>query len=460
MTKANILFVVPRSLNPKQMYLEYPLGVGILGTILENKNYNVRIYDGNAEDFELMEYLSQNNSFKPDIIGFSIITPNYPVAKINIQQLRNKYENIKIIAGGVHSTLFPETLLNDGVDVVVKGEGEQVIVDLVQCLMSNDNLENIEGIAFINNNFKFIIKESHRKKVDLKGLPIVNRNLFNLKKYTHHSMIASRGCPYRCKFCCNYSGTILQKGTSVKKYSDIIYEMKYLENEFDAKDIFFADDIFLIKKSDILSFCKEYNEAGLTVEWVGQMRADTIDKDIAEAIYKAGCKRIYFGVESGSENILKSSLKKITKQRLLDGINHAKNAGIRVKTGWIYGLPGTIEEQYESIDFMLKMEPHEISIHQLIPFPGTPYYENPEEYGIIIKDKSNFESFCYGGISDNIQFKYMTQEQLDKLLKDTAIALENAGYVSSDKATQEDEYIYSSPLHKKSMDVFKKEENK
>lgn len=460
MTKANILFVVPRSLNPKQMYLEYPLGVGILGTILENKNYNVRIYDGNAEDFELMEYLSQNNSFKPDIIGFSIITPNYPVAKINIQQLRNKYENIKIIAGGVHSTLFPETLLNDGVDVVVKGEGEQVIVDLVQCLMSNDNLENIEGIAFINNNFKFIIKESHRKKVDLKGLPIVNRNLFNLKKYTHHSMIASRGCPYRCKFCCNYSGTILQKGTSVKKYSDIIYEMKYLENEFDAKDIFFADDIFLIKKSDILSFCKEYNEAGLTVEWVGQMRADTIDKDIAEAIYKAGCKRIYFGVESGSENILKSSLKKITKQRLLDGINHAKNAGIRVKTGWIYGLPGTIEEQYESIDFMLKMEPHEISIHQLIPFPGTPYYENPEEYGIIIKDKSNFESFCYGGISNNIQFKYMTQEQLDKLLKDTAIALENAGYVSSDKATQEDEYIYSSPLHKKSMDVFKKEENK
>jgi len=460
MTKANILFVVPRSLNPKQMYLEYLLGVGILGTILENENYNVKIYDGNAEDFELMEYLSQNDSFTPDIIGFSIITPNYPVAKINIQQLKNKYKNIKIIAGGVHSTLFPEILLNDGVDVVVKGEGEQVIVDLVQCLMTNNNLENIEGIVFIDNNSKVIIKESHRKKINLKDVPIVNRNLFNLEKYTHHSMIASRGCPYKCNFCCNYSGTILQKGTSVKKYSDIIYEMKYLEDKFNAKDIFFADDIFLIKKSDILDFCKEYNEADLNVEWVGQMRADTIDEEIAEAISNAGCKRIYFGVESGSENILKTSRKKLTKQQLLNGTGYAKNAGIRVKTGWIYGLPGSIEEQYESIDFMLEMRPHEISIHQLIPFPGTPYYENPEEHGIIIKNKSNFESFCYGGISNNIQFEYMTQEQLEKLLIDTALALENAGYVSSDKATKGDEYIYSSPLHKKSMDVFKKEESK
>jgi len=456
MNKTNILFVVPRSFNPKQMYLEYPLGVGILGTILQNNGFNVKIYDGNAEDLDLMEYISQYNDFIPDIIGFSIITPNYPVAKINIKQLRVKYKNIKIIAGGVHSTLFPKDLLEDGVDVVVKGEGEQVIVELVECLIHNNSLENLEGIAYINNNSKIVINESNRKKVNLKDIPIVDRNLFNLQKYTHHSMIASRGCPYRCKFCCNYSGTILQKGTSVKKYDDIIYEMKYLEEKFNAKDIFFADDIFLIRKQDILDFCKEYNEAGLSVEWVGQMRADTIDEEIAQAIYKAGCKRIYFGVESGSENILKSTLKRLTKQQLLNGINYAKNAGIRVKTGWIYGLPGTIEEQYESIDFMLEMRPHEISIHQLIPFPGTPYYENPQEYGIIIKNKKNFESFCYGGISDNIQFEYMTQEQLEKLLIKTSIALEKAGYVSSDIATSKDEYIYSSPLHKKSMNVFKK----
>ena len=217
MTKANILFIVPRSLNPKQMYLEYPLGVGILGTILVNKNFNVKIYDGNAEEFELMKFLEQYQNFIPDIIGFSIITPNYPIAKINIKQLKEKYKNIKIIAGGVHSTLFPNDLLNDGVDVVVKGEGEQVIIELVEAVLSHKGLDSIDGIAYLDNNRKYIENISNRKKVNLHKVPIVDRNLFNLKRYTHHSMIASRGCPYKCNFCCNYSGTILQKGTSVKK---------------------------------------------------------------------------------------------------------------------------------------------------------------------------------------------------------------------------------------------------
>ncbi|MEA3512929.1 MAG: radical SAM protein [Campylobacterota bacterium] len=383
-------------INPKQMYLEYPLGVGILGTILQNENYNIKIYDGNAEEYELIRYLDQFDNFIPDIVGFSIITPNYPVAKVNIQQLKEKYKNIKLIAGGVHSTLFPNDLLNDGVDVVVKGEGEQVIVSLVKTLLTNNNLTEIKGIVYKYGK-QIINNKATNKNVSLSDVPIVDRSLFNLKRYTHHSMIASRGCPYRCNFCCNYSGTILQKGTTVNKYTDIINEMKYLEDEFNAKDIFFADDIFLIKKSDILSFCSEYKKANLSVEWVGQMRADTIDEEIAKAISNAGCKRIYFGVESGSENILKNSNKRLTKKQLLNGITYAKNAGIRVKTGWIYGLPGTMKEQYESIDFMIKMRPHEISIHQLIPFPGTPYYENPELHGIEIKDKTNFESFCYGG---------------------------------------------------------------
>jgi len=455
MIKSNILFVVPRSLNPKQMYLEYPLGVGVLGTILQNENYNVKIYDGNAEEFELIQYLKQFDDFIPDVIGFSIITPNYPVAKINIQQLKEKYKNVKIIAGGVHSTLFPDNLLNDGVNVVVKGEGEQVIVDLVKALLTGNNLTNIDSIVYKDND-KIITNESKNKNIKLSAIPIVDRNLFNLNRYTHHSMITSRGCPYRCNFCCNYSGTILQKGVTVNKHTDIIKEMKYLENEFNAKDIFFADDIFLIRKSDILAFCSEYKNANLAVEWIGQMRADTIDEEIAKAISNAGCKKIYFGVEAGSENILKNSNKGLTKKQLLAGITHAKNAGIRVKTGWIYGLPGTIEEQYKSIDFMIEMRPHEISIHQLIPFPGTPYYENPKLYGIKIKDKTNFESFCYGGISNNIQFDYMSTRQFEQLLIDTEQALEKVGYVSSDKATKNDKYIYSSPLHKKSITVFKK----
>jgi len=81
---------------------------------------------------------------------------------------------------------------------------------------------------------------------------------------------------------------------------------------------------------------------------------------------------------------------------------------LRAKTGWIYGLPGSLDEQYESIEFMLELRPHEISIHQLIPFPGTIYYNDPARFGIRIANPTAFESFCYGGLEGDIRFDYLT----------------------------------------------------
>lgn len=452
-----ILFVVPRSFNPKQMYLEYPMGVGILGTILEKIGHEIKIYDGNVESKEILDLLAYIEAFQPNVIGFSVITPNYPVAKIQIEKICSLFPDIRLIAGGVHASLFPEDLLTDGVDVVCLGEGEIKLPILIECFDKNGSIEKVDGIAYKDSSGIFQRTPVSSTNIKLNDLPIINRRLYNLEKYTHHSMMASRGCPYKCKFCCNYTGTILQHGVTINQYSRVIEEMEYLQNEFGATEIFFADDIFLVRKRDILSFCQEYKRLKLNVKWIGQMRVDTIDEEIAIEMANSGCKRLYFGVESGSDEILRKSNKKLDKKQILLGINAAKKAGIRVKTGWIYGLPGTLEQQRESIDFMLEMRPHEISIHQLIPFPGTPYYNNPSEHGILINDKKDFESFCYGGISGNIQFDYMSQHDLEVLLRDTAIALDNAGYVCSDKATEHSEYIYSTPLNNNSMSVFKKE---
>jgi hypothetical protein len=145
----------------------------------------------------------------------------------------------------------------------------------------------------------------------------------------------------------------------------------------------------------------------------------------------------------------------MTATQIARGVRAAKAAGLRVKTGWIYGLPGSLEEQYASIPFMLELRPHEISIHQLIPFPGTVYYRNPGQFGIRIADPKAFESFCYGGLDDNIQFDYLSHSQLVKLLEDTVRALESAGYVGSDQARPGSEFVYSTPLNKTSMTVFR-----
>ena len=221
-----------------------------------------------------------------------------------------------------------------------------------------------------------------------------------------------------------------------------------------AREIFFADDVFLLRKKDILQFCKTLSQRASGLRWIAQMRADRIDGETARAMREAGCQRVYFGVESGSDAILQRSNKGMTKAQIEAGIQAAKDAGLRVKTGWIYGLPGSLEEQNESINFMLKLRPHEISIHQLIPFPGTTYYSNPSQHGIRIDNPKAFESFCYGGLDGNIRFDYLSQRQLIRLLSDTAAALEREGYTSSDKAIPGSPYIYTTPLSKTSMSVF------
>jgi radical SAM superfamily enzyme YgiQ (UPF0313 family) len=393
--------------------------------------------------------------FDPQIAGFSVITPNYPVARQQIGKLKRLRPDMRIAAGGIHATLFPDDLIADGADVVVLGEGEPVISDLVAGLGAGRDLSGLPDLLFRTRAGGIIRTAQQRRTTPLDELPIVDRSLYNLPKYTHHSMLASRGCPHHCAFCCNYTGTVRSDGVAVRSHKNVIAEMEHLRDIHGAREIFFADDIFLLRKHDILKFCGECAARDVGVKWIGQMRADSVDRAVAEAMRAAGCQRIYFGVESGSDRILREAHKGMTTAQIRRGIRAAVDAGLRVKTGWIYGLPGSLEEQYESIPFMLDLRPHEISIHQLIPFPGTIYYSDPARFGIRIRDAKAFESFCYGGLDGDIRFDYLSHGELWQLLEDTGAALEAAGYVNSDKAAPGAEYIYTTPLSRNSMNVFR-----
>jgi radical SAM superfamily enzyme YgiQ (UPF0313 family) len=325
---------------------------------------------------------------------------------------------------------------------------------LLDCLTQRRNLGHISGLVFRNGAGEIVKTAGWSQTSALDDLPIVDRHLYNLPRYTHHSMLASRGCPHHCAFCCNYTGTIRNDGVAIRFHERVIDEMQHLRDAFGARDIFFADDIFLLRKHDIHQFCRSCTARSLGVRWIGQMRADRVDQAIATAMAEAGCQRIYFGVESGSEAILGRARKGMTKDQIRRGVRAAIDSGLRAKTGWIYGLPGSLAEQYESIDFMLDLRPHEISIHQLLPFPGTVYYTEPARFGIRIANPKSFESFCYGGLEGDIRFDYLTHQQLVTLLEDTGSALEAAGYINSDKADPESEFIYTTPLSRNSMNVF------
>ncbi|PRX23229.1 radical SAM superfamily enzyme YgiQ (UPF0313 family) [Orenia metallireducens] len=450
-----IALVVPRSYNPKRTYSEYPLGVGYIGTLLKDAGYEVRIFDQNLEFRNNKRLVEELDKYAPFLIGFSIITPTYPTAKEIIDLLKADGCESHLIAGGVHATLFPKDLVEDGFDIVMKGEGETIIVPLAKNLETGKSIIDFPGIVYRDNDR---IMENNKKQIltDVNELPLIDRSIYNLDLYTHHSMVGSRGCPYKCKFCCNYSGVMLNKGFSVRCVENVIQEMIYINQHYGAKNIFFVDDIFLLKKSRILEFCNSIIEKDFNISWIGQMRVDTIDEEIAYKLKEANCEKIYFGVESGSNKILTNIGKRFNRNKIIQGIRYAKEAGLRVKTGWVYGLPGDLKEQYKSISLMLETKPNEISIHQLIPFPGTEYYNNPSKYGINIADPKDFKEFCYGGLNRNISFDYLSQSQYLKLLEDTIDSLNKAGYVSSDQSKGGSDYIYTTPLNKYSITEFDK----
>jgi len=458
-----VFFIVPRCHNLKQTYREYPLGVGLIATALRREGHDVAIYDENAEGPDEEALFGRLREFHPEVAGFSVMTPSYPAARRQVARLKAESPGVRVVAGGIHANLFPEDLLADGADVVVLGRGERVMPALLGCLDDRPSWQKLPGIVFRDRRGRIVRTPRATEGASPPGVDVVDREVYNLPLYTHHSMMASLGCPFRCAFCCNYSGAMLNEAgpdgqgrVLVRPTEQVVEEMRYLADRYEARQIFFADDVFLLTRGNILAFCERWRREGRPLDWIAQMRVDALDGAVADAMAGAGCRRVYFGVESGSDAILRRVQKGFDREAIRLGIRAAKQAGLRVKTGWVFGLPGSVEEQYETIPFLRELRPHEVSIHQLVPFPGTDYYRRPEVYGVRIRDPKDFASFSYGGLGDNVSFDYLSRGQLVELLERTTAMLESEGYVSSDRATAEDEYVYSTPLSAVSMRVFQR----
>ncbi len=171
-----VLFAVPRSYNPKQMYREYPLGVGFLGTILRRAGHEVRIFDQNVEGLDDAGLFSLVEQFQPQVVGFSVITPNYPVARQQIRRIKQCYPDIHIVTGGIHSSLFPEDLIEDGAEVVVLGEGEGIIVQLVAAFERGEPPEGLAGVVFSSRAGPLVKTPGWSQISDLDNLPVVDRS--------------------------------------------------------------------------------------------------------------------------------------------------------------------------------------------------------------------------------------------------------------------------------------------
>jgi|GEM_PF-2222651 len=345
--------------------------------------------------------------YSPDIVAFSINYTERDMFKDYANLTKDFLEDSTIIVGGTGTSYSPEEFVNDA-DFVVSGEGEERIVNIID-FINHRTSKLMDGISYIDKEKKEHISHatSYIKDLDRWGIPAWDR--IDLKKYSHYparntlvkqtpyaSIMTSRGCPFRCPWCHNFTDGKLfpYRKRSVK---NVIEELKILK-KLGVREIQFLDDTINIPEKRALRMFKEIIRHGFGFSLAFQgFRLDKTSKRLLHLIKKAGGYKIDYGVQHVQKHITKDlyrsntpELNKILKKNLL-----AKKLGFLTYAFFITGFPGeTMDDAYENLRFAMKLEPDFIGFFKLTPLPGTRYYTK-------IKDPKTIPSIDFNHFNSN-----------------------------------------------------------
>lgn len=368
------------------------LSLATIAAPLLEKGYNVRIIDLNiAQDPEKEAILSELKKHSPHYVGITFTTPLYDEMFKISQWVKEFDKNIKIIGGGMHVSSFPEdTLLNTSLDIVVIGEGDFALLEILE----SEDLSLVNGVCYKNENGDIIRNPVRGYIQDLDILPFPAWKLFGIEKYRTTDLLArknpvgwletSRGCIYGCVYCSkNVHGRTFRTKSAQRVLSEIEF---MLESGF--QEIHIADDCFNTDMDRAKEICRLIIKKGLIFPWatVTGIRVDRIDKELLLLMKEAGCYRLYYGIESGDPGVLKKIKKGITPEQVEFAVKAAKEAGLEVVGFFMIGLPGeTIESMEKTIDFACRLDLDMAKMSITIPLPATPLYNEWLSKGLIKK---------------------------------------------------------------------------
>lgn len=388
-----LLFATPIE-NVSKQDASYPMGIAFIGTVLEKKGHEVKVFDFSFEDSKkiLLKLEKIIISEKPDIVGLSSMTANR-TSSFKLASLTKKINpDIKVILGGVHPTIMYEQILKKiPIDFIVIGEGEETMLELVDLIEKKKDIskfKDVKGIAFKLKGE--IIKTEARPFIkDLDTLPIPNHLYFKdrILKEKLFYLNVSRGCPFACTFCSSsiHWGRVVRRRSPKK----VIEELKLLKKQFpEINHVNFNDDEFLVNHKWVKEFCHLLKKENLNIEWVCGARVTSINDEIIKLIKSAGCQRISLGLESGSPKMLKYMNKQITLEQTKKAFDICKRNGMSTLVNLMVGLPGENSKTINETISFIKNLPVDFlympSVYHV--FPGTKTYELAKEQGFISDD--------------------------------------------------------------------------
>jgi len=375
---------IPEGVFRHQPYL--PMGLAYLAAVLERNSHEVKILDCPTLKINCEQLKKKIGDFDPEVVGITSMTPTINSAFAAAHAVKEAKSDAIVVIGGPHATFMDEQILRDvaDVDIVVRGEGEQTITEIVQKNANREKLDDAAGITFRKNGE--VTRNADRNYIEnLDELPYPSLNHFSLENYRVFGrkifpVVTSRGCPFQCSFC--ITSRVFGKNTRMRTSESVVNELEWLKNEHNAEAYSFFDDTFTLDKQRVHKICDEIIARKLDVPWDCQTRVDQITPEILGKMKKAGCEIVTFGIEAGCQRILDTIHKKTSVEQNERGIKMVKKAGLSVVTSIIIGFPSETKDTIEeTLQFVQRLKPDDAYVCIATPYPGTDLYRLVKENG-------------------------------------------------------------------------------
>ncbi len=363
-----------------------PLGIGYLGAAAEKAGHQVTVIDCQAEKLTHGAFHNRIAQTPSDLIGVTATTLLYKSAMKLITIAKQTQPQATTVLGGSHGTFWDENALKEhpSLDVVVRKEGEQTLLELLDKLQTQSSLSNVLGITYRKEGK--ITRNPDRPFIkDLDSLPFPAHHLFPLEKLKHNGkilfpLVTSRGCVYWCDFCSTVR--MFGRGYRMRSPKNVVDEMQLVHDKYGVDQVTFYDDAFTVDRDRVIEICSELHARKLNMTWDCGTRVDMVDYELLKTMHGAGCIAVWLGVESGSEAILDAMNKKIKLDQTRLAYKTAHDIGLMTIANTVLGFPGETEQTAKAtIRFIKELNPDDVGFYIATPYPGTPLYEKVKKNG-------------------------------------------------------------------------------
>jgi radical SAM superfamily enzyme YgiQ (UPF0313 family) len=418
----------------------FPVGLVSIGTVLRDAGHEVFICDADFNERpSLIDYTRLTEHYErylhdlqqtdhpiltglretirrvdPDVTGISIWTTYAASALRTAEICKDLFPDRPVIMGGPHATAKADEVLRiaPAVDYVIRGEGEWSALALVEQMAGGHvDRASIPGLLCRDGGAIHHTPSGERSR-DLDEFPFPDRELLmNHERYTPEDMgliMTSRGCPYSCSYCATET-----RRTSYRSTEHILREIRAVKSRYGTIQFSFKDDSFTVNKRRVEELCDRIITERLRIRWECTTRANLVTEDLLRRMKKAGCNGIKIGIESGSERVLGQMNKGLTLGQMREAAEMFRRTGIYWTGFFMMGVPGeTVDEIYQTLEFMHELRPDHAHIGTYEPFPGTAMFQEGVQRGLIKTDMTLRDFFA---TLPNDYYKTDARRQVDTI---------------------------------------------